>query len=604
MHTKQWKPVKRTRRSSFSRKRYPTAHLVLVAASVPVVLAIAAVGIFVVMPRMRSHAMGLANPNMNCTLLVPANPLSARGLATPYQLSATDAALGPCNENNPNQSAFVQAVIYDLHTGKLSTYNPLVIDQGTDPLVAPIVPKLPGDAVVGLWFGFNATNLLLQGATPNTLRKAGCINGLGQSLFTQFAYCNAHTFYEAVNRGIAAGLVRVPRLGMAKDGLPCPTTRDFSVIDQDQSDNVQTTYLANADGLIAQFSAANQANFPEATLIANPSDNRLLSSFLDPTLGCQPWLIPDLTNNNALVATMATDELQAQSRQRVPVALIPDNDPMTVILDDAGNAKVSLAKTNLYRRGVDQEQVGADAQASGTAYCRKFLTIGLPRVKLDEPMTLNGPTPFPAMATDLFTFLAMRANQSWTNLGCQNLLGMGNPVTLTMDLNGVVTSATINTMPVAATPTPMATAAMPTPTATGATPTPTATAVPATPTPTTGNGGVQQLTTGSAHIMLDATDGLALMAWNITYPNHATQQIMVSVVRDSCTGAAIFNQPATTNGNSQTQSFGVITGLQGVQALPANWFLTVTDPIAGGIVGCSPIAVSGTQGTTALKQSM
>ena len=101
--------------------------------------------------------------------------------------------------------------------------------------------------------------------------------------------------------------------------------------------------------------------------------------------------------------------------------------------------------------------------------------------------------------------------------------------------------------------------------------------------------------------MLDAADGLALMVWTITYPNHASQQIMVSVARDSCTGAAVFNQPATTKGNSQSQSFGVITGLQGVQALPTNWILTVTYPIAGGIVGCSPIAVPGTQGTTTLS---
>jgi hypothetical protein len=58
------------------------------------------------------------------------------------------------------------------------------------------------------------------------------------------------------------------------------------------------------------------------------------------------------------------------------------------------------------------------------------------------------------MATNLFTFLALRANQSWTNLGCQNLLGLANPVTLAMDLNGVVTGATINTMRAPLTPTP------------------------------------------------------------------------------------------------------------------------------------------------------
>jgi hypothetical protein len=34
-------------------------------------------------------------PNPNCTLIVPANPLAAKGLATSYQLTAMDPAAGP-----------------------------------------------------------------------------------------------------------------------------------------------------------------------------------------------------------------------------------------------------------------------------------------------------------------------------------------------------------------------------------------------------------------------------------------------------------------------------------------------------------------------------
>src|SRR5579863_5831667 len=55
-----------------------------------------------------------AVPNMNCTLIVPNNPLSAKGLATPYKLFGTDqAANGPCNEANAAQGAFVQGAIID-----------------------------------------------------------------------------------------------------------------------------------------------------------------------------------------------------------------------------------------------------------------------------------------------------------------------------------------------------------------------------------------------------------------------------------------------------------------------------------------------------------
>jgi hypothetical protein len=74
--------------------------------------------------------------NTNCTLVVPKNPLTAAGLATPYQLVATNKGDGPCNEANADQSAFVEATILDPATGALSVYRPLVVDQGTQPAAA------------------------------------------------------------------------------------------------------------------------------------------------------------------------------------------------------------------------------------------------------------------------------------------------------------------------------------------------------------------------------------------------------------------------------------------------------------------------------------
>jgi hypothetical protein len=304
-------------------------------------------------------------PDMNCTLIVPANPLSAQGLATPYQLTATDPNNGPCNEANTNQSAFVQGVIYDPSTGAFSVYNPLIIDKGTQPAVVPTAPTLPAGAVVALWFGFNANNLLLQGAHAGTLNQAHCVNGLGQSLFTQMAYCNAVAFFAAANQGIVAHRVHVPALGKAKDGETCPTVRDFSVVDQDQSDNVQTEYLALANGQIAQFNAANQKALANATLIANPSDNRLLTNFVGPALGCNEWLAPDLADNGNPVPALALDELQASADQQAPIGLVPLNDPMTTV---GANNTPSLAKTNLYRVGVDQIPAASEQEADGAAY--------------------------------------------------------------------------------------------------------------------------------------------------------------------------------------------------------------------------------------------
>ena len=73
-------------------------------------------------------AAAAANPN--CTLVVPPDPLSAKGLATPYRLRATDRGKGACHEANPAQSAFVQATVVDPATGMLAVYDPLVVEIG------------------------------------------------------------------------------------------------------------------------------------------------------------------------------------------------------------------------------------------------------------------------------------------------------------------------------------------------------------------------------------------------------------------------------------------------------------------------------------------
>ena len=82
-----------------------------------------------------------AAANVNCDIIVPANPLSARGLATPYQLTGTNGqtpAQSGCEMSNAvNLGAFVQATILNPATGKLYVYNPLVITQGPRPPSRP-----------------------------------------------------------------------------------------------------------------------------------------------------------------------------------------------------------------------------------------------------------------------------------------------------------------------------------------------------------------------------------------------------------------------------------------------------------------------------------
>jgi hypothetical protein len=375
-----------------------------------------------------------AVPNPDCTLVVPANPLTATGLATPYQLSATKNSAGRCHEANTAQSAFVEATILDPATGALSVYRPLIIDGRSRAAVTPSAPKLPNGAVVGLWFGFNGNNLTLGGSGA-----AQCVNGLRGSLFSQVANCNGQTFFTAANKAISQGKLTVPQLGTAKDGKPCMTTRDFGLVDQDQSDNVNTSYLVMPDGRIAQNTTANAAKLTNAQTLVNGSDNLLLDQFVDPALGCRPFTVPDLTNPGSKVSSLALDELFAAARQGAPAALVPLNDPMTEV-----NGSYSTAKTNLYRSGVDQLPVGTAGEWP-SQYCRDLLTIGIKRTQLDKAMTSAAPSPDPAAGNNLFTFLAQRLAGSFTNLGCDKLLHIADPVHLKTDKAGVTISATFST---------------------------------------------------------------------------------------------------------------------------------------------------------------
>lgn len=399
--------------------------------------------VYVATQRFAAHAEQV---NQNCALIAPAQPLTAQGLATPYQLTAQDGDNGPCHEANAAQAAFVQGVILDPATGKVSIYNPLVVDKGKAPAVAPTVPTLPTGAVVALWFGFNGATLRLRDAHNGALAAANCVNGQGDSLFGQVAYCNAPQFFQTANQLIQAGTLTVPALGTARDGLPCPTVRDFAVVDQDQSDNVTTTYLTTEDGKTAQDTAANAAALATtgAKVAKNASDNGLLSVAMDGALGCSPWTAPDLANGGALAPAQPLNELQAAMYQAAPAATVPSADPMVLRDGDP-----SLTKQNLYRAGVDQAPVASaeQARADTLAYCRNLYTVAPARLLRDRPFFIGQPSPVPAAANNLFTFLAQRFAFTFSDqgLGCVTLLHVANPVKAHTNDEGVTVAATIST---------------------------------------------------------------------------------------------------------------------------------------------------------------
>jgi len=396
--------------------------------------------------------------NVNCDIIVPANPLSAQGLATPYQLTGpagtSPAASGCTMTNSVNLGAFVQATILDPRTGRLFVYNPLVITQGTTPAAAPVVPRLPRHAIVTIDFGFNGTNLTQVGATPNALQQGNCVNGLG-SIFGQVSFCNGINFFNAALRLMRAGLVHVPAAGRSAKIVPtagaigtgngCPVVRNFDMVDQDPSDNVTTVYLLNpATGQTAQDTAANEANMTGNQALSNGSDNALIDRFLDPAFGCAPFTAPDLANNGAPATSQALDELLATRSQPRVAAFVPENDEM--VLD--ANGQLDPAKTNLYRAELGQPLISrfTEATSSPANFCQNMVNIQTPFLAANQALLATGPTPVPTVGENLLTFLANRLNMSFTNLGCQNF-GLTNPVTVVLDGAGAAMSATFNTTP-------------------------------------------------------------------------------------------------------------------------------------------------------------
>lgn len=321
-------------------------------------------------------------------MTVPTDPLTAIGLAMPWQLEN-------CDEST--NGVFVQAVIFDLHTHQLTTYDPLMINAGQSPLVAPTIPTLPLHHIVGIWGGSNDDTTVLN-------NPQGCVNGADGKPFGQVFFCNATKFFAAVN----AAHIYIPPIGRGATGDKCLTTRSWRVVDQDQSDNVQTTYLYQ-NGQTAQNTAANRAALPGAQVVTNPSDNVVLAA-MDAAIGCTPWMIPDIADNNTLVPTQATDELQAAAYQEEPQALIPSGDPMT--------GPNNLAMVNAYRLGVDQPTIENLGQANTQVYCNHIRNHAPTWLAKNQTLLQAAPSPVAGFA-NLYDLLTTRLAATFVLLKCK-----------------------------------------------------------------------------------------------------------------------------------------------------------------------------------------
>ena len=390
-----------------------------------------------------------AAASMNCSLAVPANPLSAAGLATPWQLGD-----GCSMANAGTEGAFVEATIL-APNGSLQVYNPMVITAGTQAAVTPTPPTIAAGSAVIIDVGFNGTNLFLTGAGA---QQGNCVDASNQSLIGQVSACNAVNFYKTANAEIAQGTLTVPALGTATDGQTCESTRDFALTDQDQSDNVITQYLINGNGQTAQSTAANTTALAGATPLLNGSDDKLLAGFVDPANGCTAFTAPNTTDPNGTSGSQALNELSARVGQQGTIALVPTNDGMTLV---GGN--MSITKTNVYRSLVDQPLLAGNTNPTTVAasYCQNLLNIAPARNNLDMAKDALFGTPVATVGNNLATFLGNRLSMSFTNLNCGDF-GLKNPATVTLDGNGVGTAVAYSLTQQTATGATAATAVNPT----------------------------------------------------------------------------------------------------------------------------------------------
>jgi hypothetical protein len=366
--------------------------------------------------------------SMNCTLQVPNNPLTTRGLETPYQLGD-----GCSMANSATEGAFVEATILSPN-GQLQIYNPLVITAGTTAAATPApAPRIQrGDQVI-IDVGFNGNNLALTGRGAF---EGNCADALGQSLIGQVSGCNTVNFYNLANEEIARGALTVPALGTDDSGQTCLSTRNFALIDQDQSDNVISTYLINANGQTAQDTSANVNGLAGATPIGNGSDDRLLADFVDPANGCSPFSATDTTAAAGTSAAQALNELSARVNAQQTIAEVPVNDEMSLV-----NGVFSVAKTNVYRALVDQSMLSNNVNSNDVAadYCQNMVNLAPERNQTDMARELNFASPVPATGDNLATFLGARLEASFMVLGCANF-GLTDPVNVTLNGAGIATA--------------------------------------------------------------------------------------------------------------------------------------------------------------------
>ena len=121
--------------------------------------------------------------------------------------------------------------------------------------------------------------------------------------------------------------------------------------------------------------------------------------------------------------------------QPKPAALVPREAlsvRLTVLPDTLVLGEPNLDKLNSYRSALNQPPVDRLALAPGGAWCMHYAMVGSERLGLNANVLMGTTTPNAAAAADLFTFMAQNYRINYFSMGCDIMLDVLNPVTLTL----------------------------------------------------------------------------------------------------------------------------------------------------------------------------
>jgi len=338
-----------------------------------------------------------------CNLMVPEAPLTSIGLMTPYEL------MPPCTMAVQDTQAFVEAVIYNPGTKQVRTYTPLITDANKAPAARPTPIEILPTEVVALWFGFNGDALTLE-QRMHALVDGKCVNGVNNSVFGEFAYCNAVEFIDAIGD---CDTCAIPVNSVDMVGDPCPTTWDFFVVDADPSDNLPISYILTSTNQTAQNTKGNRLRLQISNIVRNPSDEGLLVDFINPAIGCDNNTIKvrDDTDAGTYRATLITNEIQARLMQLPPIAYLPDLNPMVTVKNEK-----NIQKLNLYKAGIGQSIL---VDANTTRWCAQYAAVAPFRFFKLQGFLRSAPSPNSLDATNLLTFLCNRFQNTLNVLKCK-----------------------------------------------------------------------------------------------------------------------------------------------------------------------------------------